>query len=100
LWQGVPVLCFAGDRWASRLSASLMHHAGLDEFVAADADGFVDKAIALYHDPATPQRLAELRVVMRERLRHSRACDGDGFTKAMERAYLEIVQVPPRSVAA
>ncbi|MGO9914509.1 MAG: hypothetical protein ACLQIB_07310 [Isosphaeraceae bacterium] len=23
LWQGVPVLCFADDRWASRISASL-----------------------------------------------------------------------------
>jgi predicted O-linked N-acetylglucosamine transferase (SPINDLY family) len=96
LWQGVPMLTFAGDRWASRLAASLLHHAGLDEFVVADRDAYVAKAIALFHDPTTPRRLAELRATMRERLRASSLCDGDGFARAMERAYLDVLQAPRR----
>jgi predicted O-linked N-acetylglucosamine transferase (SPINDLY family) len=94
LWQGVPVLTFPGDRWAARLSASLMRHAGLDEFVVADVEAFVQRAVALYHDPATPQRLAGLRASMRDRLRHSGLCDGAGFARAMDRAYESIVQAP------
>ena len=96
LWQGVPVLSFAGDRWAARLSATLTQHAGLDEFVVADVEAFVDKAVALYHDPATPQRLAGLRASMRDRLRRTGVCSGDGFAAAMEQAYLDIIQAPPR----
>ena len=54
LWQGVPVLCFAGDRWASRISASLLREAGLAEFVAPDLEHHIAQAIALARDPETP----------------------------------------------
>jgi predicted O-linked N-acetylglucosamine transferase (SPINDLY family) len=96
LWQGVPMLTVAGDRWAGRLAASLLHHAGLDEFVVADREAYIEKAVALYHDPATPQRLASLRRSMREHLRASSLCDGEGFARAMERAYFEVMQAPRR----
>jgi predicted O-linked N-acetylglucosamine transferase (SPINDLY family) len=39
IWQGVPVVTFYGDRWASRTSASILRAAGLGEFVAPDVDG-------------------------------------------------------------
>lgn len=87
LWQGVPVLCFRGDRWVSRISASLMHHADLEEFIAPDVEGFVQKAITLANDPGTSERLAELRQTMRERLRQSPVCDVQGFARSMEREY-------------
>ena len=41
IWQGVPVIAFQGDRWASRTSASILRAGGLDEFVARDLDGYV-----------------------------------------------------------
>ena len=47
LWQGVPVLTFNGDRWASRTSRSLLLAAGLPEWVATDAQDFVSRAINL-----------------------------------------------------
>jgi predicted O-linked N-acetylglucosamine transferase (SPINDLY family) len=90
LWQGVPVLTFAGDRWASRISASLVHNAGLSEFVAADLAGYVARALELANDPATPARLAELRRTMRDRLRQAPVCDVRTFARAMEQAYLGV----------
>ena len=58
LWQGVPVLTFYGDRWAGRISASLLRNAWLPEFVAADHEGFVARAIELAG--RLPIRLPEL----------------------------------------
>src|SRR6185312_7191795 len=40
LWQGVPLLTFNGDRWASRTSRSILTEAGLDCFVADDQPAF------------------------------------------------------------
>jgi predicted O-linked N-acetylglucosamine transferase (SPINDLY family) len=90
LWQGVPVLTFTGDRWASRISASLLHAAGLAEFVAPDQDGYVERAIALGRQADTPARLAELRRTMRERLRQAPACDTRTFARDMEGLYLRL----------
>src|SRR5208283_4666610 len=69
LWQGVPVLTFHGDRWASRISASLLYNAGLAEFVVQDLEGYVNRAILLARQADTPTLLRELRQGMRERLR-------------------------------
>ena len=61
IWQGVPVLTFAGDRWASRTSHSLLHDTPLGAFVAADVRSYIDRAVELSRDAATPARLADLR---------------------------------------
>ncbi len=89
LWQGVPVLTFTGDRWAARISASLMRNAGLSEFVASDLEGHVRQAAELARHPDTPRRLAELRRGMRERLGRAPVCDTTAFAAAMERLYAE-----------
>jgi protein O-GlcNAc transferase len=90
LWQGVPVLTFSGDRWASRISASLMRSAGLPEFVAPNLDGYVRKAIDLASAHETPARLDELRRTMRDRLRCAPVCNVRAFARDMERVYLRI----------
>ncbi len=87
LWQGVPVLTFDGDRWASRTSRSLLLAAGLPEWVAADAGAFVRRAIELAHANDTPAMLATLRAGMRERLRHSAACDTAILCRSLEALY-------------
>jgi predicted O-linked N-acetylglucosamine transferase (SPINDLY family) len=87
LWQGVPVLAFDGDRWASRTSKSLLLAAGLSDWVMADEAAYVDQAIRLANDPATPDRLAAMRGGMRDRLRASAACDADGLCRQMEAFY-------------
>jgi predicted O-linked N-acetylglucosamine transferase (SPINDLY family) len=90
IWQGVPVLCFCGDRWAARISASLMHNAGLAQFVAGDLDDYAARAIELANDPATPAMLGNLRGTMRERVRQSQATDVKGLSRQLEAVYLQL----------
>ena len=97
IWQGVPVLTFAGDRWLGRISATILRHGGLDEYVAPNLDAHIKQAIALANDPESPAKLATLRGGLRERLRSSRVCDARGFAKSMESVYENIVQNAERS---
>jgi protein O-GlcNAc transferase len=90
LWQGVPVLTFNGDRWASRTSRSLLLAAGLDAWCLADRDAFVVRAIALAAAPTTAAELAALRVSLRDRLAKSAACDGAALCRGLETLYEEI----------
>ena len=88
IWQGVPVLTFDGDRWASRTSQTLLRRTHLAEFVAADRRAYVETAAAIADDPQAPSRLALLRSEMRERLLASPACDAAGLARQMEKIYL------------
>jgi predicted O-linked N-acetylglucosamine transferase (SPINDLY family) len=90
LWQGVPVLTFNGDRWASRTSRSILFAAGLSAWVMRDAAGYVQRAAALANDQATPAMLAALRAEMRARLRASAACDTAALCRTMEAFYRQI----------
>jgi predicted O-linked N-acetylglucosamine transferase (SPINDLY family) len=97
LWQGVPMLTYNGDRWASRTSRSLLLAGGLDEFVAADQAGFEAAAIALANAPDTPRRLAVLRAGMRDRLRTSAACDVTALCRSLEALYLNAAPAPKQT---
>jgi protein O-GlcNAc transferase len=92
MWQGVPVLAIHGDRWAARTSRSLLLAAGLGDFVARDVDDYVDRAVRLDEDPATPGRLAELRRGMRARLAASPVCDTASLARSMEALYRQFVK--------
>ena len=93
LWQGVPVLAFRGDRWASRTSTSILVAGGLAEWVASNVDEYVERAVGLANDPLTPERLATARREMRQRLLTSRVCDTHGFARTMEAIYRRLCQV-------
>jgi protein O-GlcNAc transferase len=90
LWQGVPVLAFNGDRWASRTSRSLLLASGLADWVADDEAGYIDRAIALATDPGRPRQLQALRASLRDRLRASPACDSIGLCRALEDLYFRL----------
>lgn len=90
LWQGVPVLAFNGDRWAGRISLSLLVAAGLGNWVEDSLEGYVERAIGLANSSGTAERLASLRSGMREQLLASRACDTAALCRELEAHYLRI----------
>ena len=69
LWAGCPVLTVPGDTFAGRVAASLVHHLEMPELIAADAQDFVARAVALGNDAA-------LRGELRARLGRQRQASG------------------------
>ena len=84
LWMGVPVVTLAGGVHMSRVGASLLHMAGLNELVARSAQDYFDSAVALANDQA---RRRALRAGLRERLAGSALLDHAGFTRKLEQVY-------------
>jgi len=87
IWQGVPVVTYAGRTWASRTSATLLREGKLGDWVADDLAGYVELAVRWGNDPDAPQRFAELRTAMRVKLSATSVCDTAGFARAMETLY-------------
>ena len=90
LWQGVPVLCFDGDRWAARQGASLLRAAGLDEFVAHDEADYIARGIQL------GRGFADERMTMRTRLAASSMMDTTAFAREMESIYRRVAETGSR----
>ena len=78
MWMGVPVLTLEGDKFASRMGSSFMQAAGMDQFVARNADDFVRKAQAAAGDRTV---LLALKRGLREHLIKRPAWDPDLFAE-------------------
>ncbi|MBK1988944.1 tetratricopeptide repeat protein [Sphaerospermopsis aphanizomenoides BCCUSP55] len=89
LWMGVPTVTLAGTRKMERMSASILHSVGLDDFIAHDATEYVQRAIALAQNP---DYLQSLRSTMRERLLHSPLLDVKNMASSLEAAYRQMWQ--------
>lgn len=87
LWQGVPVVCFTGDRWISRTSATLLHSANLDEFIGENVEDYIEIAKNWSNQR---NKLSKLRNEMRINLENSKVCDGKGLAEDFERIILDI----------
>ncbi|MBF0358330.1 MAG: FkbM family methyltransferase [Magnetococcales bacterium] len=81
LWMGVPVVALNGERHAARVSASLLTQIGLEQLIAADVNGYIDKAVKLASDHKT---ITELRSGLRKRMQESPLCDAKLFAEDME----------------
>ncbi|MFP3559619.1 glycosyltransferase, partial [Paraburkholderia sp. SIMBA_049] len=46
LWMGVPVLGMKGGRFVTHICESLLHAAGMPDWIAGDEDDYVAKAVA------------------------------------------------------
>ena len=84
LWMGVPVLCRRGDRFLSNICASMLHSAGLADWIAQDNDDYVAKAIAFAGDVS---HLAALRARLRATMLASPLCDAKRYARNLEDAF-------------
>lgn len=87
MWQGVPVLTFNGDRWASRTSQTLLNAAGLKDFVANSQDDYIARGIRLGTDPSARAELKILRRSLRDAIQESPVMAAGDLTNAMEDFY-------------
>ena len=89
LWMGVPTLCLAGDRLASRGAMALMQHVGLPAWVAEDADDWLMRGMALATDT---QALASLRQQLRQQYAGSVLAQHALQADALEQAFRHMWQ--------
>jgi len=83
LWMGVPVLTLAGERFLSRQGIGLLMNSGLPEWIAADTDDYVARAVSHASDL---QSLAVLRSGLRQQVLASPIFDAPRFARHFEDA--------------
>ncbi|MDK9704381.1 MAG: hypothetical protein OEL20_14700 [Sulfuritalea sp.] len=81
LWMGVPVITLAGGNFVSRMGASFLQTLGRPEWVAADEDGYVARAVAL---AGSVDSLRSRRAELRAALLASPLCDIASYTRHFE----------------
>jgi predicted O-linked N-acetylglucosamine transferase (SPINDLY family) len=89
LWMGVPVITLRGDRFISRMGASILTQLGLTDLIAQSEADYVAKAVALASDR---KRLTELRSELRPTMAASPLCDAPTFARNMEAAFRNMWQ--------
>jgi predicted O-linked N-acetylglucosamine transferase (SPINDLY family) len=89
LWMGVPIVTLAGDIFASRVCASLLHAVGLGELACASVADYEATTIALLRDP---QRLGRLRTHLDEGRASFPLFDGKRFAADLEQLFERMVE--------
>lgn len=87
LSAGVPLVALMGDRFASRVSASVVAAAGLPELITTSLDDYYALALRLATDR---EALATIRSRLREKYRSAALFDTARFTRHLDAAYLAI----------
>jgi len=93
LWAGLPVLTYPGERMVTRVAASLVHAAGLDDLIALDRLDYVQKAKALAGKSGW--RGSEQLRMSRQKLASTRMSspvfDTERWVRGEERAFAMVV---------
>ena len=82
--MGLPVTCIYGDSPHKRSSARINSQLGFDELIAYDENQYANLVTKLANDV---EKLAELRTTLRDKFKASSICDGEAFTRSLERFY-------------
>lgn len=102
LWAGCPVLTLPGNTFAGRVAASLVHHLGMPELIATDAQDFIGRAITFGNDRI---RREALRDRLAQQRQASSLFDMDGFAADMTALLQRMAQLhraskPPQDLPA
>jgi len=84
LSMGVPVVTLAGERFISRMTASLLHSLGRRAWVAGSEEEYVATAKTLAEDY---QHLATIRMGLREEMTTSPLCDAASHARSIEAVF-------------
>lgn len=84
LWMGVPVLTKSGDRFATRVSAAILHRVGLEDWIATSTGDYITRAIT---KAANPKALRTLRHTLRPRLASSSLTNTAQVTNELNSAF-------------
>ena len=90
LYMGVPFVTLAGRPSVGRLGSSILEGVGHREWIARTEDEYVEIATALASDL---QKLATLRVGLRQEMEASPLMDEAGFARKVEAAYENMFKV-------
>jgi len=89
LWVGLPVLTCPGQTFASRVAASLLTAAGVEELICQDTDDYLRKAESFARNPAALQNIRQHLELNRQ------TCslfDSAFYTRNMESALAQVWQ--------
>lgn len=81
LWMGVPVVTLTGRCHAARVGSSLLHQAGLVDWIAGDAGEYIRIATSL---AASVSHLSEIRANLRSRICLSPLTNPEQLTRSLE----------------
>lgn len=83
LWMGVPFITRRGDRFLSHAGETILHNAGLSDWIAVDADDYLAKAVGF---AVNLEQLAKLRAELRQQVLASPLFDAGRFARHFEQA--------------
>jgi predicted O-linked N-acetylglucosamine transferase (SPINDLY family) len=87
LYMGVPVITLRGATHAGRVGATLLSAMALDGYIAPSEDAYVRAAVSLAGDP---EKRAQLRNMLRNRLLGSTLTDARAFVTELDSIYLRL----------
>ena len=90
MWAGLPVLTRSGDGFPSRVAASLLSSAGLDDWIAPDWSGYLMRARRAV---AEPVRLLQARAALRD-WRQGAPARTIRLARELEAAYRQMTAAP------
>nr|WP_281255693.1 tetratricopeptide repeat protein [Desulfamplus magnetovallimortis] len=89
LYAGIPVITITGNRFASRMSASILTAIGLEELVTDNLDSYCDIAIKIAKNK---DYMRSLKNKLKNNTHKEPLFDTLGFTLNLERAYIKIFE--------
>ena len=87
LWMGVPVVSLRGEGMVGRLSATLLHNAGLEQWIAGSKDDYVRIAKSLAMQGT---RSSYERALLRNKMEDSDLANGARLSTELERIYRDL----------
>jgi predicted O-linked N-acetylglucosamine transferase (SPINDLY family) len=86
LWAGLPLITIAGEAFASRVAASLLHAVGLPDLVTKNQKQYQDLAVSLGNNVLN---LNSIKLRLSENLAQSPLFDVKKYTYDLETLYID-----------